>query len=198
MAESNMELRNQACAKDAFDPDSCICGNCANGAVTQACLRYTKVSTDWRLAECRAGLDCESLFPPSTGRRKGDVVVACPCNNDAAPFAPPAQDATSTPSPASDARKLCAPSPHCMSGDLGRQLAQIALWGSGFCILIGSCAWILWSLWNDEKKDILPSQYFGDTSEQIDSSRGDFTHSLADSKAWRETPEPMGTASKAF
>ena len=81
--------RAAACAKDAANPGSCICGNCANDAVTSTCLRYTAVQGEWQLAECRPGTHCDAVFPSGTGTRTGDTIVSCPCGSRAPPSEPP-------------------------------------------------------------------------------------------------------------
>lgn len=104
--------RTLACAKDATNPESCICGNCANGAVSNTCLRYTAVGGAWRLAECRPGVDCGAVFPQGSGARAGDTIVSCPCRAQApaAPTPPPAHAVRAPASAAgSPAPRACAP-----------------------------------------------------------------------------------------
>ena len=84
-----------ACEKDARRPGTCVCGNCSDDAVLNTCLRYSKGSGDaWVLASCLPGKDCTAKFPLGSARRKGDVIVSCPCKdrvpvNHCAPVAPP-------------------------------------------------------------------------------------------------------------
>ena len=125
-----------ACAKDAANPASCICGNCASDAVTSTCLRYTAVQGDWRLAECRPGTQCDAVFPPGTGSRAGDTIVSCPCGAKAPPSgsrpAPPSRCERSAPAVA------CAPMPSGVEATLRNVFVVV-----GVAATVAAVTWLL-------------------------------------------------------